>query len=126
MAGKCKGEVVSIPILNDLIYTLLYNSTQAQRRGLPTKYLYALMSAARTRGLVATSSREEKEFILSHFGFQFFYVIMPEDMRRVDEFKQQLEDHAKGKKVQNLIYMHSDEQMMYYLELYSKSLHHPM
>jgi hypothetical protein len=74
------GNIVTIPILNDLIFTLLYNSTSEQRRGLQNYYLKQIESQAKLRNFCTTSSREEKEEILSHFGFRFFYVVMHKDI----------------------------------------------
>lgn len=119
------GQLVTIPILNDLIYAILYNSTLQQRRGLHEGYLKHLKTPRKAKNFVTTSSREEKEYLLSHFGFKFFYVITPFDVTKASELEETIAEFKKTKNIGRGIYIHGDEQFMYYLKLYAKSIHHP-
>jgi hypothetical protein len=119
------GNIVTIPILNDLIFTLLYNSTSEQRRGLQNYYLKQIESQAKLRNFCTTSSREEKEEILSHFGFRFFYVVMHKDITGLEKFYEQIKQSGPHDGIRSAIYIHGNEQFSYYLNLYAKSVHHP-
>lgn len=119
------GNLITIPILNDLIFTLLYNATSEQKRGLPQKYLKQIASQAKLRNFCTTSSREEKEHILSHFGFRFFYTVMHKDITGLEKFYEEIKRGGPHDGIRNAIYIHGNEQFAYYLNLYAKSIHHP-
>lgn len=118
------GQLVTIPILNDVLYSVLYNATHEQRIGLNVKYQKALKTARKMRGLVTKTTREEKEWLLSYFGYKFFYVIMPNDRSNFN-LPEAIEQFKKSHDIKDSLYIHSDEQLVYYLTLYSKSIHHP-
>lgn len=124
-------KVLSIPILNDFIYTILYEATYEQKRGLKGKYLQAAVDCRSAKLFASMSTREEKEYILSYFGFQYFYVVAPKDVKFA-ELKEKLKQFKSEHKVRALknvaeegFYVHGDEQFMYLLRLMAKSMHHP-
>jgi hypothetical protein len=118
------GNLIAIPILNDLVFTLLYNATPKQQRSLGEKYMKIMQSAAKVRNFVTVCSREEKEYILTHFGFRFFYVVLPEDLDKLTELNEELESFEGGYGIKSTMYVHGDQQFAYLLNLYAKAIHH--
>ena len=70
-----RNKSLQNPILNDFVYTVLYNSSYEQKRGLEGKFLKAAMSEKSAKAFSSHSSTDEKNLILSHFGFEYFTVI---------------------------------------------------
>jgi hypothetical protein len=120
---------MNIPIFNDFIYTILYNATAEEKQGLSGRYLTALKDEKQAAKFIETATREEKEYLLAHFGFQFLYVICPEKIAATklkDFIKEQQE---KGYSVSDLrqqgFYAHTDKEIIHLLGLAAKAIHNP-
>lgn len=125
------NKILNIPILNDFIYTLLYEAPFEAKRGLRGKYLKATLTGRAAKAFAVNSTREEKEYILSHFGIEFYYVINPKKMQ-ISVLKEILKKYQKDKRVsamrdlaQEGIFVTGDEQFTHLLKLIAKSIHHP-
>lgn len=124
------GKLINNPILNDFIYTLLFQATLEEKRGLPGRYRKIAMSGRASKKFATTSTREEKEFILSHFGMEYFYVIARQGMP-LQKFKDILDRFEKKKKVaalkdmaEEMVFVSSDKEFIRLLGLMSQSIHH--
>ena len=118
------------PILNDFIYSLLYGASYEEKRGLKGKYLRAVMSGDTAKRFCTSSSREEKEYLLSHFGVQFFYVITKKGVT-VKKMEEIFTTFKAGKKVAALremaeagVYVCSDKEFTQMLGVMAQSIHH--
>jgi hypothetical protein len=118
------------PILNDVVYTLLYSTSYQEKRGLKGKYLRAAMSGEKAKRFCANSTREEKEYILSHFGIKFFYGFSKEGIG-FQKIKDILAKFDSGKRVAAMkdiaehgIFVTSDKEVVRALGLFAQSIHH--
>lgn len=124
-------KILNNPILNDFVYTLLFNASIDEKRGLKGKYLRAAMNGAAAKRFATNSTREEKEYIMSHFGVEFFYVIAKRGVT-LPMMKQILTKYETDKKVQAMkdiaetgLFVTSDKEFLRLLGLMSQSIHHP-
>jgi hypothetical protein len=124
------SNIVIDPILNDFVYSFLYGASYEEKRGLRGKYLRAAMNGGAAKRFCTTSTREEKEYLLSHFGINFFYVFAKQgvSVAKIKEIGAKIET---GKKVAALrdmaeagIYVSSDKDFIRSLGLMSQSIHH--
>lgn len=118
------------PILNDVVYTLLYSTSYQEKRGLKGKYLRAAMSGEKAKRFCANSTREEKEYILSHFGIKFFYGFSKEGLG-FEKIRDILAKFDSGKRVAAMkdiaeqgIFVTSDKEVVRGLGIFAQSLHH--
>lgn len=118
------------PILNDFVYSLLYGASYEEKRGLRGKYLRAAMSGETAKRFCSSSTREEKEYLLAHFGVQSFYVICKKGVT-LQKMKEVLAKFDEGKKVPALrdmaeagIFVTSDKEFIRMLGFMSQSIHH--
>lgn len=125
------GKMLNNPALNEFVYTILYQSSMEERRGLRGKYLKMAMSARSAKIFATTSTREEKEYILSHFGFEFAYIVFKQGTALL-KFKQLLDKFDKKRKAaalsdiaQDGIFVSSDKEFIRLLGHVSQSIHHP-
>lgn len=125
------GKMTNNPALNEFVYTALYQSSMEERRGLRGKYLKIAMSAKASKTFATTSTREEKEYILSHFGFEFAYIIFKRGTTLL-KFKQIFEKFEKKRKAaalsdiaQDGMFVTTDKEFMRLLGHVSQSIHHP-
>lgn len=123
-------SIVIDPILNDFVYSLLYGASYEEKRGLRGKYLKAAMSGETAKRFCSTSTREEKEYLLSHFGVQFFYVICKKGVT-LQKMEEVLAKFDGGKKVPALremaeagIFVTSDKEFLRMLGHMAQSIHH--
>lgn len=118
------------PILNDFIYSLLYGASYEEKRGLKGKYLRAAMSGDTAKRFCTSSSREEKEYLMSHFGVNFFYVIAKKGatVKKMEEifatFKMGKKALAMKEMAEAGIYVCSDKELIQMLGIMSQSIHH--
>jgi hypothetical protein len=59
------NKFITIPLLNEFVYTVLFEADYAQKRTLMGKYLKASMTAKGANAFARNSTREEKEYTLS-------------------------------------------------------------
>jgi hypothetical protein len=118
------------PILNDFVYSLLYGASYEEKRGLKGKYLRAAMSGDTAKRFCTSSSREEKEYLLSHFGVQFFYVIAKKGVtvKRMEEIFANFKIGKKAAAMKEMaeagIYVSSDKELAQMLGVMAQSIHH--
>lgn len=124
-------KILINPVLNDFIYTLLFESPYELKRGLKGKFLKAAVNSKSAKIFSTTSTREEKEYIMSHMGIEYFYVIAKKGMS-LQNFKGILEKFESSKKVSALqdisrqgVFVTSDKEFLRLLGLMSQSIHHP-
>lgn len=123
-----KHKLIHIPVLNDFIYTILYNASFQEKRGLKGRYLKAAMSERAAKYFAENSSKEEKEYILTYFGYSYCYVIYKKDdgfekIREIIEERRPNIERIKGMSEAG-IYLHSDLEFQRYLGLTAHALHH--
>lgn len=115
---------LNIQFLNDFVYTILFNASAEDKKGLSGKYLAACENIKDAKKFIETATREEKEHLLSQFGYQFFYVIAPYRLSNT-----QLKDFftSEGYKITDLkkdgFYVHSDKELMHHVGLTAKYVH---
>jgi hypothetical protein len=121
-----KKSSLNISLLNDFIYTALFNASSEVKKGLHGKYLNACENEKTAKKFLETATREEKEYILSHFGYQFYYLICPyspsnktlKEVMEMNGYKLPLLQKAG-------LYIHSDKELMHLMGLTCKSVHTP-
>lgn len=115
---------LNIQLLNDFVYTMLFNASAEDKKGLSGKYLAACENIKDAKKFIETATREEKEHLLSQFGYQFFYVIAPYRLSN-----SQLKNFftSEGYKITDLkkegFYVHSDKELMHHIGLTAKYVH---
>lgn len=125
------AKVINNPVFNEFVYTVLFAASLQQKRGLPGKYLKIAMNGKAAKTFATKSSKEEKELILSHLGFETFYVVARRGMP-LDKFKDILEKFETKKRVAALsdiaeagVFVTSDREFLRLLGLMAQSIHHP-
>ncbi len=120
-----KGSL-NLSLLNDFIYTVLFNASSEDKKGLHGKYLNASENEKAAKKFIETATREEKEFLLSQFGYQFYYLISPYKPSNTELKEGML---MNGYKITDLkkegLYIHSDKELMHLMGLTCKSVHTP-
>lgn len=121
-----KKSSLNISLLNDFIYTVLFNASSEDKKGLHGKFLAACESEKAAKRFLETATREEKEYLMSQFGYQFYYLISPykpssTSLKEVVEMNgYKITDIKKGG-----FYIHSDKELMHLVGLTCKSVHTP-
>lgn len=119
-----KKTPLNISLINDFIYTVLFNASVEDKKGLSGKYLSACENIKDAKKFIETATREEKEYLLSQFGYQFFYLIAPYRLSN-----SQLRDFfsSEGYKITDLkkegFYVHSDRELIHRFGLMAKHIH---
>lgn len=123
--------IIRNPILNDFVYTVLYNASYEQKRGLMGKYMKASMNQKAARTFVAHSTRDEKEYVLSHLGFEFFYVVAKRGMT-MSSMRDVLSKFDNKKQISAIkdiadagLFVMSDRDFLRLLGFMAKTIHHP-
>jgi hypothetical protein len=126
MPKSDKKSTLNLSLLNDFIYTVLYNASSEDKKGLHGKYLNACENGKAAKKFLETASRTEKEYLLSQLGFQFYYVISHYKPSNTN-LKEFIE--KGGYKITDLkkegLYIHSDKELMHLMGLTCKSIHTP-
>ena len=128
---KKRNKSLQNPVINDLVYTVLYNSSYEQKRGLEGKFLRAAMNEKSAKSFASHSSTDEKNFILSHFGFEYFTVIAKRGLA-FEKMKDILVKFESNKKVSALkdlseegLIVVSDKEFLRLLGFASQTINHP-
>jgi hypothetical protein len=123
--GDKKG-LLNLSLLNDFIYTALFSASSEVKKGLHGKYLNACENEKAAKKFLETATREEKEYLLSQFGYQFYYLISPYKPSNTT-LKEVIE--TNGYRITELkregLYIHSDKELMHLMGLTCKSVHAP-
>lgn len=126
LSKSTKSNCFNISLLNNFIYTILFNASSEDKKGLQGKYLNACENEKSAIKFIETATREEKEFLLSQFGYQFYYLISPYKPSNT-VLKEIIE--MSGDKITDLkkkgFYIHSDKELMHLVGLTCKSIHTP-
>lgn len=69
------------PIFNDFLYTVLFNMSASEKRGLHGKYLKAAMSEKSAKAFIQNATDEDKKYILSHAGYKFYWVLQKDNFK---------------------------------------------
>jgi|SRR5688572_8061390 len=119
-------NLLNLSLLNELIYTVMFNASSEDKKGLHGKYLNACENERSAKKFLETATREEKEYLLSQFGYQFYYIISPYKPSNTT-LKDLIEN--EGYKItvfkKGGLYVHSDKDMMHLMGLTCKSIHTP-
>lgn len=121
-----KKSSLNISLLNEFVYTVLFNASSEDKKGLHGKYLNACENEKAAKKFIETATREEKEFLLSQFGYQFYYLISPykPSNTSLKEFIEKERYKITDLKKEGL-YVHSDKELMHLMGLTCKSIHTP-
>ncbi len=124
------NNIINNPVFNEFVYSALFNASVEEKRGLKPKYFKIAMSARSAKTFCTTGSKEEKEYILSHLGYEYFYVICKRGMTML-KFKEILAKFDTQKRVSAIsdiaeagIFVTSNREFMRMLGLMSQSIHH--
>lgn len=93
-----KREILNNPSFNNFIYTILYNAEFKDKSGLPDKYMKIATNELAVKKFSVYGSKEEKEFILAHLGFEFFYVVVKKG-NSFGKLKEKLQEFHYDKKM---------------------------
>lgn len=129
--GKDKSKNINNPILNDFVYTVLYNASYEEKRGLTGKYLKAAMNERAAKSFASNSTLEEKIYLLSHFGMEHFFVFAKRGLS-LQKFRDILTKFEANKKVSALkdisqdgVFVTGDKEFLRLLGFMAQSIHHP-
>jgi hypothetical protein len=120
-----KGSL-NLSLLNEFIYTVLFNASSEHKKGLHGKYLNACENEKSAKKFIETATREEKEFLLSQLGYQFYYLIAPYNPSN-KTLKEIIEKDGYSVTVfrKGGLYVHSDKELVHVMGLTCKSVHTP-
>jgi hypothetical protein len=118
-----KKNYLNISLLNEFLYAQLFNASAEDKRNLSGKYLAACENIKSAKKFINSATREEKEYILAHFGYQFLYAIVPYRISRTE-----LKDFfSNTRRISDLkkegFYIHSDREIMHQMGLTAKAVH---
>lgn len=126
MPKSDKKSTLNLSLLNDFIYTVLFNASSEDKKGLHGKYLNACENEKSAKNFIETATREEKEFLLAQFGYQFYYFILSHRPSNTT-LKEFIE--KDGYKITDLkkegLYVHSDKELIHLMGITCKSVHTP-
>ena len=124
-----KNVVSPNPILNDLLYTILYCASYKEKRGLPEKMVKATMTETTAKRYIAQMTDEERKILLSHFGYRHFWGFIKSDFKK-DDIGAIIEDFEKDNKASALkkmidlgLYIMSDKEFIRLFSFTSRSIH---
>lgn len=123
-------NTVTDPILNDFLYTVLYNATYSEKRGLPKKYLKVATNQRSAKKFIENSTDEDKKVILSHLGYRFFWTFIKEDFDLnglrgiVSDFEKDNKGAALKKIIESGLIVTSDKEFVRLLSFTARGTHH--
>lgn len=126
-----KFKSVPDPIVNDILYAILYNATAEQKRNLQGKYLKAAMSEKAAKAFIRTASDEDRKYMFSKLGFRFAWTFYREDFTG-DALRAILKDFDENNKarafkemIKRGVVISGDREYNRLLGLMSAAIHHP-
>lgn len=129
---KARDNSILVPLFNEFIYTLLYQTGVSVKRLLKGKYQSSTFTEAGAKRFIKTATREEKELLLSELGFSFYYIVLPKNLETVKlkeifkKFKNKQKASGLDQMAEEGMYIIGDEQLVYYAGLMTKSIHQPV
>lgn len=125
-------KIIRNPVFNDFIYSILYQATAQEKRGLRGRLMKAAVRSGDAKNFAANASFEEKEELLAHFGIEHFTVFVKTNTYGISKLKEILtkfqEDKQSGaikEMVDAKVFVTSDKQFIQLLRLMSMSIHKP-
>lgn len=119
------------PIFNDFLYTILYNSSYAQKRELHGRYLKAAMSEKSARLFIQNASDEDKKYILGKLGYKFFWCFCKEDFKQeyLSDILKKFQEDRKVSALKDIletgIFVTGDREFLRLMGLMSSAIHQP-
>lgn len=119
------------PIFNDFLYTILYNSSYAQKRELHGRYLKAAMSEKSARLFIQNASEEDKKYILGKLGYKFFWCFCKDDFKQeylsdiLKKFNEDRKVSALKDILETGIFVTGDREFLRLMGLMSSAIHQP-
>lgn len=119
------------PIFNNFLYTIMFQSSLEEKRGLRGKYIQACLNAKKAKKFLETASFEDKQYLLSHFGVEHFIVFVKKEsvnFKKLLEILKQYEMDQEIKSMDDLadlkLFVSGDKQFNHLLGLMASSIHH--
>jgi len=119
-------------VFNDFIYSVLYNASYQEKRGLRGGLLKASMNQRAAKYFAHNASWEEKQELLAHFGIENYTVFVKTssvNMKRLGDILKTYEKDGEKLALQDIvnerIFVTSDAQFVQLFRLMSKSIHKP-
>jgi hypothetical protein len=127
--AKIKGKNTIDPVLNEFVYTAIFKADMEQKRAVGPKYLKNVMTEKAARSFADKSSREEKEHVLAHMGYEFYYVINKsgKTLKHIKEFLPILTSKKTAKETiaEEGVFVTSDKETIRTLGLLARLTHSP-
>jgi hypothetical protein len=128
---RVKNSVPVDTVLNEFVYTVLFKADYEQKRLLKGKFLRASVNEKTARVFADASSLEEKMYVLSHLGFEFYFVIN-KSQKALAGIKDLLPVMESGKKsasstkiAEKGAFVTSEREILRTLGLAARMTHHP-
>lgn len=129
---KKAAKTVKNPIYNDFIYSVLYNASYEEKRGLRGRLMKAAMNQSAAKYFANYATWEEKEELLAHFGIEHFNVFVKTKNTEMKQLGKILERYQKDGEllamqdiVNAKIFVTGDAQFIQLFRLMGKSIHKP-
>lgn len=128
---RIKNTIPVDTVLNEFVYTVLFKADYEQKRLLKGKYFRASISEKTARKFSDSSSLEDKMYVLSHLGFEFYFVIN-RSQKALAGLKNILPVMETGKKAASStkisekgLFVTSEREILRTLGLAARITHHP-
>ena len=127
--AKVKGNYTIDPVLNEFVYTAIFKADIDQKRAVGPKYLKNVLTEKAARSFAEKSSREDKEHVLAHMGYEFYYVInkVGKTIKHIKEFIPILTSKRTAGEViaEQGVFVTSDKETIRALGLLARLTHSP-
>jgi hypothetical protein len=132
LKGKTTEKLMDDPIFNEFLYTILYEATYEEKRGLQGKYLDAAMKPGAAKRFIDNATIDEKDYILSHFGIRWFRVFVKDDTVNREKLTEILKKFAGKQRIESFkdiadakIFVSSDKTFNRLMAIMAQSMHSP-
>lgn len=129
---KIGAKGVQNPIFNDFVYSVLYNASYEEKRGLRGRLMNAAMKPSAAKFFANHATWEEKVELLAHFGIEYFTVFVKTKNTQLKQLGKILEKYEKDGEqlalqdiVNAKIFVTGDQQFVQLFRLMAKSIHKP-
>lgn len=126
------AKTIKNAVFNDFIYSVLWEATYQEKRGLSPRLLKAAMTQTAAKQFATHGTWEEKQELLSHFGIEHFTVFVKTknvNIKRLYDILGKYEKQGENLALQDIvnakIFVTSDAQFTQLFRLTSKSIHKP-
>lgn len=122
---------INDPVLNDYLYSILYNLTFEAKKSIPPRFLKFLKSQREAEKFIKTSSLDEKLSLLSFIGLNYFLVLVDENVTGIKDLRKILEKYKNKQKISALkdivdlrLFVTSNKEFQTLLGLVAQTIHH--